>query len=89
VPAPRPLTDSLGYQLAIENMIVDEDALELAYEGQRWSDLLRVSIRRNDPSYIATKIYDKLRKSGLSAGTANAARAKLLAKDWFLPFKFN
>ena len=81
-----PLTDSVTN---VENMIITEDALELAYEGERWPDLLRVAIRRNDPSFIADKIYDKLRKSGLSAGAANAARTKLMNKDWFLPFKFN
>jgi len=81
-----PLTDSVTN---VENMIITEDALELAYEGERWPDLLRVAIRRNDPAFIADKIYDKLRKSGLSAGAANAARTKLMNKDWFLPFKFN
>jgi tetratricopeptide (TPR) repeat protein len=85
-PVALPVTDSITN---IENMIVTEDALELAYEGERWSDLLRVAIRRNNPAFIADKIYDKLRKSGLSAGAANAARAKLMNKDWFLPFKFN
>ena len=84
-PVPIPLTDSVTN---IENMIMAENALELAYEGQRWSDLLRVAIRRNDPAFIADKIFDKLRKSGLSAGAASAARAKLMSKDWFLPFKF-
>lgn len=84
-PVTLPLTDSVTN---VENMIITEDALELAYEGERWSDLLRVALRRNDPSFIADKIYDKLRKSGLSAGAATAARNKLLAKDWFLPFKF-
>ena len=43
-------------------MIINEDALELAYEGERWPDLLRIAIRRNDPSFIADKIYDKLRQ---------------------------
>jgi len=80
-----PTTDSITN---VENMIINEDALELAYEGERWSDLLRVAIRRNDPSFIADKIYDKLRKSGLSAGAANQARGKLLGKDWFFPFKW-
>ena len=84
-PVTLPLTDSVTN---VENMIIAENALELAYEGQRWSDLLRVAIRRNDPAFIADKIYDKLRKSGLSAGAANAARSKLMSKDWFLPFKF-
>jgi starch-binding outer membrane protein, SusD/RagB family len=74
--------------LAVENMIIDEDALELAYEGERWPDLLRVAIRRNDPSFIADKIYNKLTKSGISAAAAGQARAKLMAGDWFLPFKW-
>ncbi len=80
-----PTTDSLTN---VENMIITENALELAYEGERWPDLLRVAMRRNDPSFLADKVYDKLRKSGLSAGAAGAARAKLLSRDWFLPFKF-
>jgi starch-binding outer membrane protein, SusD/RagB family len=80
-----PTTDSVTN---VENMIIDEDALELAYEGQRWPDLLRVAIRRNDPAFIADKIYNKLIKSGMSASAAAQARSKLLAKDWFLPFKW-
>jgi hypothetical protein len=70
----------------VEDMLVDEGALELAYEGQRWSDLLRVAIRRNDPAYIADKVYAKLQKDG--AGNAGGARAKLMSRDWYLPFKW-
>ena len=86
----RPLTatnvqDSIS-QLEIQ--LVDEAGLELAYEGQRWADLLRVAIRRNEPSFIADKIYDKLRKSGFSAGAADAARTKLAGRNWYLPFKW-
>lgn len=88
VPAPRPLINPEGLKVAVENMIMDENALELAYEGERWPDLLRVAIRRNDPAYIADKIYSKLLKSGMSAGAASQARAKLLGKNWFLPFKW-
>jgi hypothetical protein len=80
-----PATDSVTN---VENMILDENALELAYEGERWPDLLRIAIRRNDPAYIADKIYNKLIKSGLSAGAAGQARSKLMARDWFLPFKW-
>lgn len=80
-----PVTDSVTN---VENMIINEDALELAYEGNRWQDLLRIAIRRNDPSFIADKIYDKLRKSGFSAGAASQARSKLMSKDWYFPFKW-
>ncbi len=85
---PVPITNPADSLIQNENMIINEDALELAYEGQRWPDLLRIAIRRNDPSFIADKIYNKLIKSGLSAGAAGAARAKLLGKNWFLPFKW-
>jgi hypothetical protein len=86
----RPLTatnvqDSISQ---LETQLVDEGGLELAYEGQRWSDLLRAAIRRNDPAFIADKVYNKLIKSGISSGAASTARAKLMAKDYYLPFKW-
>jgi hypothetical protein len=80
-----PATDSL---LTIENGLIKETALENAFEGTRWPDLLRVAIRRNDPSFIADKVYNKLLKSGVSSGSASTARAKLMGKDWYLPFKW-
>lgn len=69
----------------IENQLVDEAGLELAYEGQRWSDLLRVAIRRNDPSVIANKVFAKLQ----GEGNANAAtaKAKLMNGQYYLPLK--
>ncbi len=85
---PVPITNPADSLIQNENMIINENALELAYEGERWPDLLRIAIRRNDPAFIADKIYSKLIKSGLSAGAAGQARAKLMAKDWFLPFKW-
>ncbi|HEY4789635.1 MAG TPA: hypothetical protein VIH57_26475 [Bacteroidales bacterium] len=70
---------------SIESRVIEEDALELAFEGERWSDLLRVAIRRDDPSFLADKVYNKL----LKAGNPNAitVRNKLIARQWFLPFK--
>ncbi|MES2880631.1 MAG: RagB/SusD family protein, partial [Bacteroidota bacterium] len=72
----------------IEAGLINEQALETAFEGTRWPDLLRVAIRNNDPSFIADKIYSKLIKSGTSAGFAAQARNKLMNRDWFLPFRW-
>lgn len=80
-----PASDSL---LSIENGAIKEGALEDAFEGTRWPDLLRIAMRRNDPAFIADKVYDKLIKSDISAATAAAARTKLMAKDWYLPFNW-
>ena len=83
-----PTTSAIDSVINIENMIIQEAALELAYEGRRWSDLLRVAIRRNDPSFLADKVFGKLSNSNLSAGAASTARSKLLSKDWYFPFNW-
>jgi starch-binding outer membrane protein, SusD/RagB family len=79
-----PASDSL---LTIENAVLKEAALETAFEGTRWPDLLRIALRRNDPSIIADKIYNKILKDG--SGNAAAARAKLMnPANWYLPFNW-
>jgi hypothetical protein len=78
-----PASDSL---LQIENDLINETALENGYEGTRWPDLLRIALRRNDFSFIAKKVGDKLRKDGMP-GEAAKAEAKLSTKEGlYLPF---
>lgn len=80
--APVPASDSL---ISIENGLIKEGALENAFEGTRWPDLLRIALRRNDPTIIADKIYNKLLKDG--SGDAAAARTRLMSPaNWYLPF---
>ena len=67
----------------VENLIMDERALELAFEGKRWSDLVRIANRRNDPSYLANKVAAKFPDS-----QKKAIIDKLMIKEnWYLPFK--
>ncbi|MDT3404070.1 RagB/SusD family nutrient uptake outer membrane protein [Mucilaginibacter terrae] len=69
----------------MENAIVDEDAAELAFEGYRWGDLLRISLRRNDMSFLADKVYNKLVSEGNAS--ASTARAKIMSTNGaYLPF---
>ncbi|MFV5694474.1 RagB/SusD family nutrient uptake outer membrane protein [Flavobacterium sp. LB3P122] len=73
--------------ISIENNIIDEAALNLAYEGNRWEDLVRIGLRRNDPAFLADKIYDKLNREGNSQ--ASQVRAKLMnVNNWYLPFNW-
>ena len=84
---PQPATelatrqDSVDYQIPlVEDMIIDEMALEGAFEGYRFYDLMRVALRRGDPSYLANPISRR-------AGEVDEPLRALLmdTKNWFLP----
>lgn len=73
----------------VEDRIIQEEALETAFEGYRWQDLLRVALRRQttDPNYLADKIAAKFTAAG-DPTSASTARSRLSNKEnWFLPFK--
>jgi len=83
----KPVLDEVAYTQYMEDKIMTEAALELAYEGNRWQDLVRIALRRNDPAYLADKVYAKLLKEGNPE--AATVRAKLMNKEnWFLPFRW-
>jgi hypothetical protein len=44
----------------IEDAILDERALELAFEGQRWYDLVRIAKRRNDPNVLINRVLQNI-----------------------------
>jgi len=66
---------------AVEDLIIDEDALELAFEGCRFSDLARVAIRRNDNSFLAKHVAKR-------SGTMDMKLYNILMtrSNWYLPF---
>ena len=73
--------DTVQYQIPlVEDLIINEMALEGAFEGYRYYDLMRVALRRNDPAYLAKPIARR-------SGTVDAALESLLMdpKNWYLP----
>jgi SusD family. len=56
IPKLPTLQDSI---LNVEDKIITECALETAFEGNRFQDLMRVAIRRNDNSFLADKVMAK------------------------------
>ncbi|MFW5877927.1 MAG: RagB/SusD family nutrient uptake outer membrane protein [bacterium] len=56
----RDLTGNLEEkQKILEDEILNERGRELAYEGERFYDLMRIAKRRNDPSFLAERVASK------------------------------
>lgn len=83
---PQPLTplasraDTVAWQQPrVEDLIVSELALETAFEGLRFYDLMRVALRRGDADYLAARVS---RRNGTQD---MALYSKLLDKtNWYL-----
>jgi starch-binding outer membrane protein, SusD/RagB family len=76
IPALNSLEDSIRY---VEDKIVEELALETAFEGNRFYDLMRVALRRNDPSYLANRVAEKYDDN------KETIRSKLLEENnWYI-----
>ena len=76
---PRSMQDQDSIILFVEDLIVNEAALELAFEGNRFHDLMRVAIRRDNNAYLADKVAAK------HIQNKEAIRTKLMdRKNWYL-----
>ena len=52
--------ERINYQIgAVEDLIINENALETSFEGYRFYDLMRVALRRGDASYLADRVYGR------------------------------
>jgi len=65
----------------VENQLVTEMALETAFEGNRFQDLMRISQHRHNPAYLAQKVAAKY-----AVGKREIMTAKLSEEaNWYLP----
>ena len=70
--------------LFVENAICDEMALETASEGLRYYDLMRLSMHRGDPTFLASKVASRNGAANFDA----ALYSKLSdQKNWYLPLE--
>lgn len=66
----------------VEDLIIDEMALETAFEGTRYYDLMRVALRRGDATYLAAKVAVR---SGENRQRDEALYTRLSSVDnWYI-----
>ena len=76
---PEDITQEIDRTRWMEETLINEAALELAFEGHRWNDLLRIAYRKNDeiPGSGTTFLNNVLNE---------AQKPALTEKKWFLPY---
>jgi hypothetical protein len=75
--------DTVDYQvLKVDSMIIDELALEGAFEGYRFYDLMRYAKRLNDPTVLSKAVNAR------KGGTVDPAIKVDLTDEnnWYLPY---
>ncbi|MDA3928615.1 MAG: RagB/SusD family nutrient uptake outer membrane protein [Prolixibacteraceae bacterium] len=66
----------------IEDLIIEERAMELAFEGKRYFDLMRIAERRGDPEYLAGRVYKKFNDKNKGQAVKEFLRNEM---NWFVP----
>lgn len=73
--------DTIKY---IDELIIDELAMEATIEGNRFGDLIRFAERRNEPEFLAKRVASRKGEDNFDDALYN----KLMDKDnWYLPIK--
>lgn len=71
-------------QAALQKMILDEEALECAYEGTRFYDLMRYAYFNSDPDFIANQVANRRTTSTSGASDPAEAANRIRGGKWFL-----
>lgn len=80
IPALPTKNDTINY---VEDLIMEEGALELYFEGVRYYDLMRVALRRG-PEYLAERVSKRNGKDNQDVALYDKLKD---TKNWYLPMK--
>lgn len=81
VTVPDSITDQNKIMETVEDYITDERSMELAFEGYRMFDLMRIAKRRANPDYLADRIAAKY-PANMQDQVKNFLRNE---SNWYIP----
>ena len=70
-------------QLFVDSLLLNENALEFAFEGTRFYDLMRFAIRKGDTSILADRVYARRGRNAAAAQSGIAANLRD-QRNWYL-----
>ncbi|MBR1414237.1 MAG: RagB/SusD family nutrient uptake outer membrane protein [Prevotella sp.] len=72
-------------QVVVDSLLLNEDALEFAFEGTRYYDLMRFAMRQNNPGAFLSKYIYARRGADRAAEVQAEVKASLSdQRNWFL-----
>lgn len=75
--------DTIAYQIPlVEDLIIAESALESAFEGVRYYDLMRVALRRDDTDYLAKRVASRNGSDSFDETIYSKLQNR---NNWYLP----
>lgn len=81
IPALSTRNDTIEY---VEDLIMQEEALETYFDGKRFNDLMRVALRRGDSEYLADQVS---KRNGQSNQDMELFGRLKDSKNWYLPLQ--
>lgn len=79
---PSSIKDPIEITEYIEDLIIEERAMELAFEGKRYFDLIRIAKRRGDVYYLADKVAAKYENATLGSQVREFLKSE---NNWYIP----
>ena len=72
-------------QAYVDSLILNEGALEFAFEGTRFYDLMRFALRSDNPGqFMADKVYGRRGKANVDAVRAEIKNDVSNPRNWYL-----
>ena len=80
--------EQIAYQMdELDKMIADEGALEFAFEGLRFYDLMRIALYRNEPAFLADRIYGRRGEAKRGEMEGLISNSLYTTDNWYLTWK--